>query len=114
MAYSNRGIAYTEGKGRYDEAIYDFSIAIDIDPTNADTYNYRGYAYDRKNQNDRAISDYNKAIILNPQHVDAYINRGISYGTRGQNDRACSDMKRACELGFCEHYDKAKNDGTCQ
>ena len=71
-AYRQRGVAYAQGKGQYDQAISDFNKAIELDPKLAMAYNNRGLAYALgKGQYDRAISDYNKAIDLDPKLASA-------------------------------------------
>ncbi|MCU4139364.1 MAG: hypothetical protein MW690_001296 [Methanophagales archaeon] len=50
----------------YEQAIEDFSKAIELNPNYAGAYYNRGIAYAKLNQHERAIEDYNKAIELNP------------------------------------------------
>jgi hypothetical protein len=33
---------------------------------------------------------------------------------KSEYEKACSELKRACDLGYCEHYDIKKRDGVCQ
>ncbi len=72
--YNNRGNAY-EGIGEHDLAFEDYSMAIEINPDDADAYFYRGFTYELKRNSEAAIKDYDKAIELNPDHVDAYVYR---------------------------------------
>jgi tetratricopeptide (TPR) repeat protein len=53
-------------KGKYDEAIADYTKAISLDPNDATAYTNRGLAYESKGEVDRAIADYTKAIEINP------------------------------------------------
>jgi tetratricopeptide (TPR) repeat protein len=55
-AYINRGIAY-KMMGDHDQAIANFSKALEINPRLAAAYVNRGRAYRSKDQYDRAISD---------------------------------------------------------
>ena len=73
-AYNNRGNAY-EGKGKQDLALEDYSMAIEINPDDADAYFYRGFTYELKQNSEAAIKDYDKAIELNPNHAEAYVYR---------------------------------------
>ena len=66
--YNNRGIAYGE-RGQYDDAISDFTRALEINPRYAEAYYNRGLAYIRKGQYDQAISDFNKAVEINPRYA---------------------------------------------
>src|SRR5215467_13108762 len=61
----DRAVEYAN-KGDYDRAIADFSSAIHLDPTDADTHNDRGAAWLAKGENDRAFADFSEAIRLHP------------------------------------------------
>ena len=76
--FNNRGFTYCE-IGQYDQAISDFSKAIEINPRLAHAYNNRGAAYLYKAQYDQAISDLSKAIEIDPRFKHAYNNRGWAY-----------------------------------
>ncbi len=108
-----KGVAYVL-KGKYDEAISDFTKAIEINPKFADAYFSRGAAFGIKCQHDQAISDYNKAIEINPKYAKAYNNRGIIHINKGNKEKACSDWKQACNLGNCKILNFAKKKGDCQ
>jgi tetratricopeptide (TPR) repeat protein len=98
-AYYNRGNAYAD-KRDYDQAIQDFTKAIELNPRNGVVYYNRGVAYGEKGQDDQAIQDFTKAIELNPRFAEAYYSRGSAYGEKGQHDQAIRDLKKACELGL--------------
>ena len=58
-----QGEAHTD-QGQWDEAIAEYSKAIELAPEVAKGYYSRGIAYDNKTQWDLAIADFNKAIEL--------------------------------------------------
>ena len=96
-AYNRRGNAY-EGKGKQDLAFEDYSMAIKINPDDADAYFYRGFTYELKGNfgEAMAIKDYDKAIELKPDHVDAYIYRA---GVSNRDPKlAIKDYSKAIEL----------------
>ena len=64
-----RGGAYLDKKGDYDQAIADFSRAIELNPDNAEYWHDRGAAYFRKGDYDQAIADYAHACQLAPGNV---------------------------------------------
>src|SRR5690606_14690684 len=76
-AYHSRGLDYFK-KGMYEEAIAEFTKAIEINPKYALAYINRGAAYSRKGQHDQAIVDYTRAIEINPELVGANYNRGLA------------------------------------
>jgi len=96
-AYLYRGAAHFT-KGLYDEAISDFTKAIEINPESADGYTNRGAAYGEKGLYDLAISDFTKAIEINPEDSDGYVNRGIAYAQIRLYDLAISDLTKAIEI----------------
>ena len=51
---------------------------------------------------------------MNPENSKAYISRGQIYYEKGKNKKACRDFKKACELGNCDMYEKAKKNGDCE
>ena len=63
-AYIDRGTAY-QAKGSNDQAVADFTKAIEIAPR-AEAYRDRGNAFQAEGDLDRAIADFDKAIEMNP------------------------------------------------
>jgi type IV pilus biogenesis/stability protein PilW len=95
--YLDIGVALYQ-KGRLDQAIAEFNKAIELNPRDAEAYNYRGSAYLQKGQVDLAISDYDQVLRLKPRDAEVYTDRGVAYGAKGQFDRAIADFNRAIEL----------------
>ncbi len=93
----SRGIEYAN-KGNYDQAILDYSKAIELSPNYVPAYNSRGNAYQNKGNLDQAILDYSKAIELSPNYVPAYNSRGNAYQNKGNLDQAILDYSKAIEL----------------
>ncbi|MDM9381008.1 tetratricopeptide repeat protein [Chlorogloeopsis sp. ULAP01] len=60
----------------YDQAIANFSLAIQQAPTYAKAYINRGNAHYNLKDYEAAIADYNQAIQTNPKEFKAYVNRG--------------------------------------
>ena len=103
--HNNRGFDYCQ-IGQYDQAISDFSKAIEINPRLAHAYNNRGATYLYKGQYDQAILDLSKAIEINPGLAHAYNNRGWAYIKKWQYDQAISDFNKTIEIDprFVEAY----------
>jgi tetratricopeptide (TPR) repeat protein len=102
VAYSNRGIAYHE-LNRTEEAITDYTRAIELNPRWADAYYNRGNAYGEKHLYDRAITDYTVAIALAPD-VPTYDNRGWTYEKIERPDLAIADYRQALSLDPSNEY----------
>ena len=95
--YSRRGSQRLFAR-KYDEAIEEYSRAIELKPDYAPIYSIRGYAYRIKGDFEDAIKDYNKLIELKPDNADAYCDRGIAYSKKGKFARAIQDFNKAIEL----------------
>ena len=92
------GIAHDE-KGRYDQAIENYTKAVEKDPNYAAAYNKRGIIYIKRGQSELALADHEKAISLNPRNAEYYLNRGIDHRLAGHFDLAMSDFQAACKMG---------------
>jgi len=89
----NRGNAY-DGTGELDQAIAEFTKAIDLAPKLALAYASRGAAYAKKGDPDQTIADASKAIELDPK----YALRGWAYAKKGDPDQTIADASKAIEL----------------
>jgi tetratricopeptide (TPR) repeat protein/ABC-type oligopeptide transport system ATPase subunit len=97
ITYFHRGKVYSN-LGKSDQAIENYSKAIEVDQIYVNAYNNRGVEYSKLGQSDKAVSDYCKAIELNPNHFQAQYNRGIAYSDLGLNDKAIDDYSKIIEL----------------
>lgn len=97
IALGNRGAAY-KVMGRYDEAIADFTQAIELDPGNSQYYCQRGDARLRTNENTEAIADYSVAIRQSPRLLWGYHGRGQAYLAVGNGEAALADLNQAVRL----------------
>ncbi len=104
--YYNRGTFWME-HGHLDNATADFTRAIDLDPTDAQSYNNRGLCYYHRQLFIEAIIDFSRALELKPDHAKAYNNRGNALALLGDDARAVNDFTRAIEL--LPTYTKAYN-----
>jgi tetratricopeptide (TPR) repeat protein len=95
----NKGIDLYNKK-KYDEAIAEFTKAIEIMPSHAHAYRARGVVYFTKSQWDQAVADFTKAIEINPNNAEAYNNRGNSYYRNGEYAKGLDDLNKAKALGY--------------
>jgi tetratricopeptide (TPR) repeat protein len=64
---------------QFEEAIFQYSKAVDINPQYSEAYIARAEAYKKINRIDLAAKDYAKAAELNPNIVDYYFLAGKAY-----------------------------------
>ncbi len=101
-AYLARGIEWWED-GYFEQPIADFTRAIELDPTLADAYFYRGWTYHSRDWFEspdelaHVLADYDRVIELDPEHSRAYNNRGFMFW-RWEPERAIDDFVRAVEI----------------
>lgn len=72
--------------GHFDAALADFSIALDLDPTHAPTWDNRGLTHARLGCLTEAIADFTRAIESDPNYVRGYRHRAMA--ARELNDEA--------------------------
>jgi tetratricopeptide (TPR) repeat protein len=87
-------------KGRYDEALQDFSQALKAKPNDAGLLTYRGMVYHAKGQDGQAIKDYDQAIKADPKYGKAYHQRAMAYESLGRYSLALKDLEQAKSLGY--------------
>jgi len=96
-AYFARGRTLIEQKD-FNQAIDQFTKAIQMDPKDALAYYNRGLAYVAQSEYQEAIADYTSALHLNPKNALAYYHRGIAHRHLKEFDRAIGDYTRAIRL----------------
>lgn len=97
FAYNNRGAAQ-RGKGLYDLAIEDYSIAVRLRPDYARSYYNRAITYASAGSYELAIEDYGTAIGLKPDNASAFNNRALAREKLGRYDLAIDDLSQAIQL----------------
>jgi tetratricopeptide (TPR) repeat protein len=94
---SNRGVAYGT-LGEKEQAIADYSKAIELDPGYLIASFNRGVAYGETGQWDKAVTDYTRVLMFDPGHVKAFYNRGLAYANLGQWSKAVEDYSKVIRL----------------
>jgi tetratricopeptide (TPR) repeat protein len=74
------------------------TVAIKLDPQNAELYNGRAALHFEVRAFDEAIADLNEAIRLSPHNADAFLNRCRAYLEAGNPARAVEDCKETIRL----------------
>jgi len=111
-----RGKAYLR-KGKFDQAIADFTHIIELCHTLGDNiypgeavYKDRGIAYRGKGDYDMAIAEFDALIqngcMIDVRESEVYRERGITYWKKGNYDRAIADFETALQLEPKDAYAK--------
>ena len=95
--YFRRGFR-ASSEGHTQEAVKEYSKAIELDPSFASAYHNRGILYNKLGEQQKALDDYNKAIELDPSYAFAYNGRGNVYRGFGERQKALDDYNKAIEL----------------
>ena len=87
-AYLLRGIA-NQRTGKLDDAIADFTKALEYDPNSSDALAWRGLARVQAQQFEQAEGDFDRAIAIDPTKEFSYVTRGhVGWAARlGAGDR---------------------------
>jgi tetratricopeptide (TPR) repeat protein len=95
--YRQRGTArYTIRE--VDEAVKDFSRALQLNPKNAGAYARRGDARVRLKDYKGALDDFNRAIKLEPDNAITYVGRAIAKAEMNDRKGALEDFERSLKL----------------
>ncbi len=87
-------------RGRFTDAIADYTRAIELAPDFSEAYRKRAVAHMNLTEYDLAIADQDEAIRHNPTRARAYYDRGIAHYFLKHQKAACRDMHIACALGL--------------
>jgi tetratricopeptide (TPR) repeat protein len=84
----------------YDNAIYNFTEAIRLNPKLIKAYVNRGVAYIGIDRYELAIADFTAVIKLDPKNGKAYNNRAVAHWRAGERQKARADAQEAQKLGI--------------
>ncbi|OEJ55380.1 hypothetical protein BGK72_02160 [Streptomyces agglomeratus] len=125
-AWARRGETH-RWVGHYDQAIADFTAALEIDPTLAWALASRGQAHLQADRYDQAVTDFTAALEIDPTDAWALASRGQAHRQTGHYDQAVADLTAALEIDptlawalsprgeahrQAGHYDQAVTDFT--
>jgi len=99
--------------GYLNEAFNDATKAIRISPT-AEAYATRGLICLKQNHPKGAQRDFEYAEKLNAGEPLLYIYRAAGAFLNGRPGVACDDLEKACSLGSCLPWEKAKKEKVCR
>lgn len=98
ISYTMRGYFYRY-IGELGKALDCFNKAIELDPTNSDSYNEKGnLCYYDKHDLEKALINYDIAIQLNPNEDSYYNNRANLHRHNEEIDKSLLDLIKAIEI----------------
>jgi tetratricopeptide (TPR) repeat protein len=102
--YNHRGVAKVR-KGDLEDAIADFTNALNENPKSVDAWKNRGIAGHMQGKYDAAIADFNRALRLDAASPDLYNMRGAALFKKGEYDPAIRDFGKSISVD--PNYKKA-------
>lgn len=104
-AYYNRGVEYQD-INEFDEAIKDYTRAINLDLKCVPAYYDRSICYMMLGEYDEAIADISRVIELSPDNEKGYICRAYIYFESDQFENAINDCNEAININSksSDHY----------
>ena len=83
---------------KYDDAVVQFTAAINLEPSNPDYYYARGQAYLMATKYEEAKADFEKSLVFAPKNVDAMISLGAVCNKLGKYEEALKYLNHAAKL----------------
>ncbi len=97
MAFTLRGWAYRKLR-RYEDAILDYSKAIELGPPDTEAFTQRGNVYRYMGKLDQALADQEQAVRLEPGHAEAHVHLGTALWRKGRLEQAVAAYEYAIAL----------------
>ena len=95
--YYLKGVSYLN-LNKFNHAIENFSLAIDIKDNDFIVYHFRGISYLKLNKFYEAKKDFNKLISLKSDFPEVYNNLGFLLYGAGKNEDAIKNFTKAIKL----------------
>jgi tetratricopeptide (TPR) repeat protein len=93
-------------ENNFENAIENFTNAINENPEKTELYYYRGLSFLYKMDLEYAAIDFSKVIEFDTTNADAFNNRGLTYTLLGNMEMAIADLDKAIALdsNFAQAY----------
>jgi tetratricopeptide (TPR) repeat protein len=97
--------------GYFEEALRDFTLAIEIEPDNIEAIIFRGQVYSELKHYEEALVDFSYTIELKTNFTQAFFNRGRIYRHLGRYEEALRDFDHTVKLDPEFKHDCQKEKG---
>jgi tetratricopeptide (TPR) repeat protein len=98
IAWYNLGMTLKNDSTMAEDAVGDFTHAVQLQPSFFEAYNNRGILLMKSKRYDEAIADYNKSLSIKPDYAEAFFNRGQLMMDMNQREDAKRDFQKAIGL----------------
>ena len=102
-AYHNLGDIHFK-QDNYEQAVQDYSMALELDHANTGAYLYRAHALRYLDHFNDAIRDYEAVLAQDPTNAAAYLGMGIVRKLMGDNDNAIRFFDKALKVDSKDPY----------
>ena len=93
-----RAVSLTPRPQAYEDALNDFSRAIELEPRSPTAYAYRAWTYRQQQQPELGLKDAERALKLDANSAEAHWARGEIYESLGRAEQAVADLRKALSL----------------
>jgi putative GTP pyrophosphokinase len=107
LIYKHRGMAYF-ARSHYEEAILDFTKALELDPKSYKAPYYRGVVSSVLQRYSEAIEAFNQSLEINPYQAYCLYRRGQAWYHLGDYPQALADCEAAISLEPFESVKKLR------
>lgn len=97
QAYRNYGIVHMH-EGKFNEAILDFKMALEIIPDSTILHSYLGICYNNVGRFNNAISELEKVVADKAGDIPARTRLALALRNQGLYDRAIEELRYAIEI----------------
>jgi tetratricopeptide (TPR) repeat protein len=95
--YYKAGTEFVENM-KYDDAVVQFTNAINLEPSNPDYYYSRGEAYQNLQKYAEAKADFEKTLIFSPKDVDAMVSLGAVCNKLGNFEQSLKILNHVTNI----------------
>ena len=97
---------------KFQDAVDNFTKAINLASSEAEGYINRGRAFLKLDKPDDALADFNEAVLFDPLNASLYYWRAQAWRAKDEHFSMMEDIKLSCEMGHepaCLEYSELKS-----